>query len=153
MIAVGTAILTALSAFIGAWLAAYFALNRFYREKIWERRAISYTAIFDALHDMGKWFDLQIGAKIHGQTLDEARVAELTAEYQKAGAELQRRVASETWLLSDRFRTKLEELENALSKKWSNADWDDFLAYSHSTIVFAVDELRSIARADLSASS
>jgi hypothetical protein len=30
--------------FFGAWLAARFALYRFYREKVWERKIAAYTA-------------------------------------------------------------------------------------------------------------
>jgi hypothetical protein len=31
--------LTGIASFLGAWIAARFALSRFYQEKIWERKA------------------------------------------------------------------------------------------------------------------
>jgi len=49
-----------IASFFGAWLAARFALYRFYREKVWERKIAAYTAIFEALHDMGRWYEAHI---------------------------------------------------------------------------------------------
>ena len=38
----------ALASFAGAWLASKFALNSFYKQKVWERKAEAYTSIFSA---------------------------------------------------------------------------------------------------------
>ena len=42
-------IFSALASFAGAWLASKWALNSFYRQKVWERKLAAYTAIFDSL--------------------------------------------------------------------------------------------------------
>jgi hypothetical protein len=49
--------LTIAASFLGAWLAAHFALASFYRERIWERKAATYSAIFEALSVINRWYD------------------------------------------------------------------------------------------------
>jgi hypothetical protein len=63
MTAVLTPLLAATAAFIGSWLAARFALSRFYRERIWERRAAAYTSIFESVHEYVRWVDERIAEK------------------------------------------------------------------------------------------
>ena len=142
-------VLSAIGGFAGAWLAARFALSRFYLERTWERRADAYTAIFDALHDMEKWFDKHIESEEQGRELSKDDVARLTEDYQKAGADLKRRVAKETWLISDNFRSRLRALEEALSQR-TTTNWPEFLETSSGALNSAVDDLRRIARSDLS---
>ena len=141
-----TAGLSAVAAFIGAWLAAIFALERFYREKTWERRADAYTAIFSALHDFEKWFDRHLEADERGIDLTDELKTKLTAEYEKSGADLQRRIASETWLISDAFRTRIEALEPELKKQQfsSRENWPDFLNNSAVIIGKAFVDLRAM---------
>jgi hypothetical protein len=57
-------LLTLIASFAGTWFAAHFALRRFYREKVWERKTAAYTAIFEALYDMSLWFETQFNAEI-----------------------------------------------------------------------------------------
>lgn len=51
-----TLLTACITAPLAAGLTARFALHRFYAEKQWERKVAAYTAIFDALHDITKWF-------------------------------------------------------------------------------------------------
>jgi hypothetical protein len=105
--------------------------------------------IFEALHDMEKWFDKHIESEERGRELSKEDVARLTEDHQKAGADLKRRVAKETWLISDDFRTRLLALEEALSQR--STHWPEFLeTASSSALNSAVDDLRRIARSDLS---
>jgi hypothetical protein len=141
-------VLSAIGGFAGAWLAARFALSRFYHERVWERRADAYTAIFEALHDMEKWFDQHIESEQRGRELTQDDKARLTEEYQTAGANLKRRIAKETWLISDDFRSRLLALEEALSQRVTH--WPEFLENSSGALNSAFDDLRRIARSDLS---
>jgi hypothetical protein len=142
------AALSAIGGFIGAWFAARFALSRFYRERTWERRADAYTAIFEALHDMEKWFDKHLESEQQARELSKDEVERLTEDYKKAGADLKRRVAKETWLISDNFRSRLVTLEEALSQRITY--WPDFLETSYGALHSAFDDLRQIARSELS---
>jgi hypothetical protein len=74
-------LLSTVGSFFGAWLAARFALRRFYREKMWERKTVAYTAIFEAIHDMGTWFDQHFAAMIRNRELTQEKQDELTATY------------------------------------------------------------------------
>jgi len=73
-----------IASFFGAWLAARFALYRFYREKVWERKIAAYTAIFEALHDKGRWYEAHIEEAMSGSDLPKETRDALAADYRKA---------------------------------------------------------------------
>ena len=96
----------AIAAFIGAWLAAQFALSRFYREKVWERKTEAYTAIFDAFHDMDRWlYDRAAHSGPESPEPDE----KLIHAYRNAVENLKRRLANETWLIPDHIRDRIDQ--------------------------------------------
>jgi len=70
-----------------AWLAARFALSRFYREKVWERKTAAYTAIFDALHDMDQWFAEHLATFSNDRDLTtDTQIGSLSATAQNPAA-------------------------------------------------------------------
>ena len=140
-------VLSAIGGFFGAWFAARFALSRFYHERTWERRADAYTAVFEALHEMEKWFDKHIEGEQRAGELPIDEVARLTEDYKTAGADLKRRVAKETWLISDEFQSRLLALEDALSQPATY--WPDYLENNYGAFQSAFRDLRQIARSDL----
>jgi hypothetical protein len=96
---------TIAGSFLAAWLAARLALTRFYREKMWERKAEAYTAIFTALHDMRVWFRTHVDQTVAGSTLPDDRSKELEVAFRTARSDLERRLDAETWLLPDECMT------------------------------------------------
>jgi hypothetical protein len=136
------------ASFIGAGLAARFALYRFYQEKVWERKAAAYTAIFEALHDMSRWFDAHIGERTRNRDLSEDAANALSADYMKAQSDLQRRVDSEVWLIPEKCRRRIDLLTRQLAQR--AGDWDEMLGNGETAITTAVDDLRRDVRADLS---
>lgn len=96
---IATALLSSVAAFVGSWLAARFALLRYYQERIWERRAEAYTSIFGSLHDMEQWLSEALAN-------DVGRVDIST--YESSHTSLARRISSESWLLSENFRKSFE---------------------------------------------
>ena len=104
-------ILSMLGSFFGAWFAAHFALRRFYREKVWERKTNAYTAIFEAIHDMGTWFDEHFDSMVRHKEISEEQQHELTTTYQTARKTFERRLTSETWLIPDDIRKRLDDLQ------------------------------------------
>jgi hypothetical protein len=149
--AILTALLSAGAAFVGAWLAARFALDRFYHERIWERRAAAYTAVFEALHDQAKWYGVHIRAMIKGREIPIDEAAKLSNEYMKASSDLQRRIVSETWLISDRFRERIEKMIEDLNER--QEDWPTHLEKGQETLESAEEDLRTIARDELAVPS
>jgi hypothetical protein len=91
-------VLTTIGSFFGAWIAARLAFDRFSREKVWERKAAAYTAIFEAMHHIGKWYEENLEAAAISRSFDVATADRLHADMNNAKNELARRFASETWL-------------------------------------------------------
>jgi hypothetical protein len=123
------ALLAGVASFIGAWLAARFALHRFYQEKTWERKLAAYTAIFEAIYDMNRWFTIQRNLAVRkGQSLPPEEEQRLRIAYDEAQSVLRRRLAVETWLIpatiASRVDLGLKELSTA-------DDIDDWLHYLH----------------------
>jgi hypothetical protein len=140
-------ILTATASFLGAWVAARFALTRFYREKIWERKAAAYTAIFEALHFIDNWYSKHFDAYITQRELTKEETDKLRAAANDAEAELERRLASETWLIPDDCRLRLKKLTTDLKER--QEDWFQYLDAGQATLQTATDELREMVHADL----
>jgi hypothetical protein len=92
-------VLTIGGSFFGTWLAAQLAFNRFSREKVWERKAAAYTAIFEVMHTIWKWCDKYLEAAILSRDLDVPTVDRLHAEMKEAKEKLALRLAGEIWLI------------------------------------------------------
>lgn len=140
-------VLTVIASFGGAWLAAHFALRRFYRERIWERKAAAYTAIFKALHEMARWYDEHYEAEIEKYEIDQDELDELRQSYAQAQRALGRRIASETWLLPDQCVQMMSDLVRTL--KYRGENWQEHLEVGSVAIQSTVDRLRPIVREEL----
>lgn len=142
------AIIAAGASFVGAWMAAHLALRRFYQERVWERKTVAYTAIFGALHDMRLWFDEHMRAHERGHELPGAEKNRLSAEYQKAKANLRRRLDTEGWLLPLEYRDRLDKLTYDLEMEHVH-NWFELLDNGQFLISTAIDQFRSDVRQDL----
>jgi hypothetical protein len=71
------AMIAALASFVGAWIAARLAFARFSREKVWERKAVAYTAIFDALHHIGRWYGKHYEAALTREEIDDEKTKDI----------------------------------------------------------------------------
>ncbi|WP_159010041.1 hypothetical protein [Bradyrhizobium sp. S69] len=138
---------TATASFLGAGVAAWFALNRFYREKIWERKAAAYTAIFEALHFIDNWYSKHYDAYLTRRELSKEETDKLRAAANDAEAELERRLASETWLIPNNCRLRLKKLTTGLKER--EEDWFEYLEAGQAKLQTATDELREMVHADL----
>jgi hypothetical protein len=145
--AIVTALLSAIAAFVGSWLAARFALDRFRHEKIWERRAAAYTAMFEALHEQENWYTTHLRAEMVGRELKDDEKDKLSAESNAAEAALKRRLDAETWLVSDEFTKRLKRLFKDLERR--SETWIDHLENGEVAIENALRDLRIIARREL----
>jgi hypothetical protein len=142
-------LLSSVGSFFGAWLAAHFALRRFYHEKVWERKTVAYTAIFDAIHDMGMWFEQHFNAMVRNRELSEEKQDELTATYQTARKTFERHLTSEIWLIPDDIRKRLDDLQNALDKLDDHHDWALIVSEGNKIVFEGTNELREMVRKDL----
>jgi hypothetical protein len=144
-----TLLTVCITAFLAAWLTARFALHRFYSEKQWERKVAAYTAIFDALHDITKWFSEHQLARERGRDLAEDVSGELAEESKKARATLARCLDRETWLLPPECSERLAKLERDLERASNTTDWQSYLDSGWEAAHSAAQDLRRLVRSDL----
>lgn len=137
----------AITAPLAAWLTARFALHRFYRERIWERKAAAYSAIFEALHDMRQWYDRHMEAEIEGREIPEDEQIRLRESYRNAKVGLGRRLDAERWLLSPVCFHHLEQMNQELEKH-RDAFFEELDEGLYATRK-AIEEMPSIAQHDL----
>lgn len=140
-------VLPFLAAALGGWFTAHFALHRFFREKVWERKTQTYTAIFEALHDMSTWFDEHWTAEERDREIPAERQSELTIGYQRARANLRRRLTSETWLIPAECNDRLRKMMRELSVH--HETWFEELDAGSHAISVAISDLRKLVRNDL----
>lgn len=141
------ALVTAGASFLGAWLAARFALKRFYQEKVWERKTAAYTAIFEALHEMQNRYDAFWEAAMHSAELPEDEQAKLDAASENAYADLRRRLDSEIWLIPQACRERIQQFLYSIRRP-AMSDDDLYGGLSEKTGSL-ISELRDLAQADL----
>ena len=135
------------AAFGGAWLAAYFGLRRFYREKVWERKAAAYTAIFEALHGMEQWYSKHLDAYFDQREVAPEDNEKLTASFKIAETNLRLRLAGETWLIPEGSRDLLDNLTTRIHAR--GEDWFDHIDSGYSLIRDTTDQLRQRVHADM----
>lgn len=144
------AIIAAVASFAGTWLAAQLAFARFSKEKIWERKAEAYTAIFEALHYVGRWYEKHYEASIVWKDIEEEKTKQLKIEANKAEEELERRLGSETWLIPVPCRERLEKMTAELkSSAFKNTEWQPFLEDGCFIIQSATKDIRTMVINDL----
>jgi len=141
-------ILPLASAVIGGWLTALFALGRFQKGKLWERKTEAYTAIFAALHDMGRWFDDHFDATERGTEIPMDRQTEMSRDYRRARDALYKRIAGESWVLPSDCIDRIGQLRKQLDVE--DHDWIKILDAHSFAISTAMDDLRRLVRRDLS---
>jgi len=142
-------LLSAFASFAGAWLAAKLALNNFYRQKLWERKTETYTAIFEAIHTIERWYDKHFDALVESREIDDERKMKLRAESNKAEEDLERRLAGEAWFIPQAFHARALKMTYDLKSAAAHKDWHGFLDESLFVIHGATKELLPMAADDL----
>lgn len=134
-------------AVLSAWLTTRLSLSRFYSEKVWDRRAAAYTVMFDALHDMRRWFDAHLEARGRGGDVSDEQSGKLREAYQTAKAKLVKQLGSETWLISDACQERIIKMEQDLDIQ--STDFQVVLDDGWIAIHSAIIDLRKMARSEL----
>jgi hypothetical protein len=139
--------LSVASPFASAWLAARLTLDRFVREKAWERKAAAYTEIFGALHAMQNWYRTHIEAVETYSEIPPEQSKELEASYRQAEASLNSRLAAETWLLPAECATRLAGMQAEMRAR--HRDWYEHLDAGWAAIDSAITDLRDMTQKDM----
>jgi hypothetical protein len=111
------------------------------------RKTAAYTAMFEALHDMGAWFDKNWDAENEKREIPEEESNRLGIEYRKARDVLLRRIASEAWLLPPECIKRVKEMNRTLSKR--HQSFFDDIESGYIAVGSATFDLERMVRRDL----
>lgn len=128
------ALFPALTGLLGIWLGVFLAERKAYRERAWDLKAQSYSAIFEALEKMRRSYERSFNAEVSGRERDEAEEAADHAEFRATRDQLFILIARESWILPDEVNRQIADLEKRLSVR-------------HDTYFESVDEGQAAVRA------
>ena len=137
--------LSALGSFAGAWFGARFALARFYRERMWDKKAEAYTSIFEAIFETHQWYRFHNKRRVG---FAEAEAKKVLEQHQRAREEFGRRVARQAWIISDNNRAIINDLDREVSCPEYDT-FDDLVVGGDKVFEKATEKLRANARLEL----
>lgn len=97
---------------VAAIVASRLAVNKFYKERNWDRKEKAYAEIINALYDMIKYFRIQKEDYGQGTGLSENKEAKLYADYVNAASSLSRATDIGSFYISSKANMVLVELRN-----------------------------------------
>lgn len=142
-----SALVSMFVAWLAATLAAHTTLQRFYKERMWERKANAYTTILEALYLRLEWYGQHFDAAITRQTLTEEYAQRLTQQSAEARAIMMRTIEGQTWLLSAEVSEAIAKLDKELDGEFPG--WEDMLDHSWGAVRDARVTITALARRDL----
>lgn len=146
--------------FIAVVAAAKLGLRQFYLEKKWERRAIAYSAVLDALHHMSRYYTFEeenLGREYGGseearatrERFYEKRRAELGQREEVAYAEVQRWRDIGAIDISAEAIAALDALETAFETGRNTSDWNHHITEASGGVGVCLQKMKLIAQRDL----
>lgn len=129
----------------GGYCAAHWALIRFYREKMWERRASGYTVILESLHEMKNWFETHEDELHRERTLTDDEKSKMTERYNEAKQKIFRNIGGEKWIM---LPCDYDCVEKFLSdiKMRGVRDWFDVLETGQILTIDCINKIETSAR-------
>ena len=141
-------VFSALASFAGAWLAYKWSLNSFYKQKVWERKAEAYTAIFSAISEMNNWFDVHQNVYETDAELSKDEKEELFTSFKAARTDLRKRLGREVWLIPEECRARIDKMLMVVDDR-EPADWFQMLDTNNGETAECIVDLRNMVRLDL----
>lgn len=108
-------LLPALTGLLGIWLGIVLTERKSYRERAWDLKARSYSAIFEALEKMRRSYQRSVNAEVSRRERDEAEEEADNQEFRATRDMLFILIARESWILPDEINCRVAELEKRLS--------------------------------------
>jgi ABC-type arginine transport system permease subunit len=146
LLTIATSIVVAV---LSAYLAARFALHRFYSEKWWERRVNAYSAIIEATHHVREHADTNLIFYHLDRDLPKEGEQELERAMQRAIAELRKQRDIGDFLLSAEALKLVNEFFEALDHSTKVETWLEHLQRKMNAIDTFLPAFRKVARKDL----
>lgn len=131
-------------------LTAWFALHRFRSEKWWERKAKTYSAIFNAMDDLLEEVDLLTDEEItHNNFITPAHRTKLAKAAGEARRQIRKASRIGSFLLSKKSEKILVKLLKNLERVRTEKTYFEHLDANWGALTDALDDLKRAARRDL----
>jgi hypothetical protein len=142
-----TSWLPAAVALLVVWLTSRLASIRAHDDRVWDRKAGAYSAIFEALFDMEMFFDKHLEDHMNGRDISSDESQALYQAYSAARKRVGQILAREAWLLSDAVRAEKDKLNTELAKR--GKDWFDDMDSGCAAVIAARKAIAQLASDDL----
>jgi hypothetical protein len=144
------AVLALLASLCAGAISLYTArLRRFSSERWWERKAQSYTDLFQALFYIQLYLKRRVEEMTEGAQFAEGYMTELSGLSNAGYLEIRKGAAIGTFLFSESAAKRIQKLESDIDDPHHNEDLLEALEGDLAAIKAAIKDLRPIARDDL----
>lgn len=137
-------------AVLSAWVTVRLSLERFRREKWWERKADAYERIITALHYFDNFAERNYDAAIRGKELDSETDRTLRDAVINAKDEVNRLTNIGALVLPDEAIQRLNQFQREAKKASETTNWITYLEVYSSAVQSCLADIIKIARNDLS---
>ena len=134
---------------VAAFVASRLAVNKFYKEKSWERREKAYAEIINALYNLIKYFRVHKEDYGQGTGLSENKEAELYADYISAASSLSKATDIGSFYISEAANKVLGKLRNREQLNYHEEPMFEIYESEYQAHQLALDEFLGIAKKDL----
>lgn len=134
---------------IAAFVAAKLAVNKFYKEKSWERREKAYAEIINSLYNLIKYFRVHKEDYGQGTGLSENTEEELYTAYIGASSSLAKATDIGSFYISTEATAILNELKNRTLLNYREEPMFEIYESEFQAHQAALDKFLAIAKKDL----
>lgn len=134
---------------VAAIVASRLAIDKFYKEKSWERREKAYAEIINALYNLIKYFRVHKENYGQGTGLSENKESELYADYINASSSLGKATDIGSFYISEKANLILDELRNRELLDCREEPMFEIYEAEYQTHKEALDKFLKVAKSDL----
>lgn len=135
--------------FVSAYCGSFFAVKKFKKEKLWERKEKAYTEIINALYDMLQHCEIRKEDYGQGTGLNEKRETEIRNAYNTSYWKIKKATDIGAFVISKKAHSVLMELQKREILVWEENP--EFEIYEHEFQHFqkALNKIVTIAKEEL----
>ena len=134
---------------IAALIASKLAVNKFYKERSWERKEKAYTEIINALYNTIKYYRIHKENYGQGTGLSKNKEYELYAKYVSATTSLNKATDIGSFYISKKANVVLDELRNRERLNYFEEPKFEIYESEYQVHQLALDKFLAIAKKDL----
>ena len=134
---------------VAAFLAARLAVNKFYKEKSWERREMAYAEIINNLYNLIKYFRVHKEDYGQGTGLSESKEVELYTDYISASSSLAKATDIGSFYISNEANYVLNKLRKRKLLNYREEPMSEIYESEYKAHQTALNEILVIAKKDL----